>query len=320
VVQCEGHLGHLCSLFFYHTYAAKNYRHDFVAPVKCTNLVDFLAHAPRQAALIQTAENLRLVVLDLFDQLKHDNVIYAEIRFAPLLHTAQGLTPEQAVTAVDEAVAEGSKLTNIEARLILCTLRHYTEAQSMQTVYLVKQFQQSHVVGLDIVGDEVGFSLDTHIAAFQYAVEHNISRTAHAGEAKGPEGVWEVLRQLHPTRIGHGVRSIEDAVLLSELRAYQIHLEVCPTSNLQTNMYETYADHPVHQLYTEGISLSLNTDNHTITPITLDIEYKRIQATFGWHKEDYLCCNRYALQAAFLPQAQKDALEQRLLECFADCN
>ena len=78
--------------------------------------------------------------------------------------------------------------------------------------------------------------------------------------------MWETLEQLHPTRIGHGVRSSEDAALLDVLKALQIHLEVCPTSNIQTNMYETYADHPIDMLYKRGISLSVNTDTRTITP------------------------------------------------------
>lgn len=298
----------------------EEYNNNFVAPAKCTDLVDFLQRPPRQIALMQTAENLRLTVLDVFKRFKQDNVIYAEIRFAPLLHLEQGLTPEQVVASIDEAMTEGSAATGVEARLLLCTLRHYTKEQSMQTVRLVEQFRGTHVVGLDIAGDEAGYPLDAHIPAFKYAIQHNIARTAHAGEAKGPESVWETLQQLQPTRIGHGVRSAEDLALLTELRAQHIHLEVCPSSNLQTNIYESYADHPINQLYKEGISLNVNTDNRTVTPTTLGKEYEHIQETFGWHKEDYLHCNQYALQAAFLPQEQKNQIEQRLLQGFADCD
>lgn len=298
----------------------EEYNNDFVAPAKCTDLVDFMKRPPKQIALMQTAENLRLAVLDMFKRFKQDNVIYAEIRFAPLLHLEQGLTPEQVVASIDEAMTEGSAATGVEARLLLCTLRHYTEEQSMQTVRLVEQFRGTHVVGLDIAGDEAGYPLDAHIPAFKYAIQHNIARTAHAGEAKGPESVWETLQHLQPTRIGHGVRSAEDRALLTELRAQHIHLEVCPSSNLQTNIYESYADHPINQLYKEGISLNVNTDNRTVTPTTLNKEYEHIQDTFGWHKEDYLHCNRYALQAAFLPQEQKNQIEQRLLQGFADCD
>lgn len=294
------------------------YRRDFVAPAKCLNLADFLTRAPRAIALMQTAEHLRLVVRDLFDQLRRDHVLYAEIRFAPLLHTEQGLTPEEVVAVIEETTSEASTATDIEAGLLLCTLRHYTTEQSMQTVRLVERFRGTHVVGLDIAGDEAGFPLDAHIPAFQYALQHGIPRTAHAGEARGADSVWETLQHLRPTRIGHGVRSAEDAALLDVLRAQHIHLEICPASNIQTNMYATYADHPIDRLYKQGISLGVSTDTRTITPITLTHEYEHLHSTFGWGKEEFLRCNRYALQAAFLPEEKRAALDLRLQEAFAE--
>ena len=212
------------------------YLRDFVAPAKCKNLADFLTRAPRAIALMQTAENLRLVVNDVFQQLQRDNVLYAELRFAPLLHQEQGLSAQEVVAVVEQAVLQASNTTGIEAGVILCALRHYSSEQSMETVRLVEQFRGTCVVGLDLAGDEAEFPLDAHISAFQYAVERNIARTAHAGEASGAESVWETLRHLHPTRIGHGVRSSEDAALLDALQAQHIHLEVL--SNLQySNQY-----------------------------------------------------------------------------------
>lgn len=293
------------------------YLRDFVAPAKCTNLADFLSRAPRAIALMQTAEHLRLVIKDLFNQLQRDNVHYTEIRFAPLLHTEQGLSAQKVVAVVEEAVSEASSTTSIEAGVILCALRHYSPEQSMKTVHLVEHFRGTHVVGLDLAGDEVGFPLDAHIPAFHYAAQHNIARTAHAGEARGAESVWETLKYLRPTRIGHGVRSSEDTALLEVLQAQRIHLEVCPTSNIQTNVYATYADHPIDILYKKGISLGVSTDTRMITPITLTQEYEQLHHLFGWGKEQFLQCNLSALQAAFLPKEKKRIVEQRLQEAFA---
>lgn len=301
------------------TISLEAYRRDFVAPAKCLNLADFLTRAPRAIALLQTAEHLRLAVKDVFARLQRDHVLYAELRFAPLLHIEQGLTPEEVVAAVEEATVGASAATGIEAGLLLCTLRHYTAGESMQTVRLVERFRGTRVVGLDIAGDEAGFPLDAHIPAFQYAIQHGIARTAHAGEARGADSVRETLQHLHPSRIGHGVRSVEDAVLLDVLRAQGIHLEICPASNIQTNMYATYADHPIDRLYRQGLSLGVSTDTRTITPITLSQEYERLHATFGWGKEEFLRCNRNALQAAFLPAEKHAELARRLEEAFAAC-
>src|SRR5207248_565033 len=155
---------------------------------------------------------------DLFSQLVDDGVIYAEIRFAPLLHTSRGLAAERVVEIVENAAGELIRSSGVDVRLILCTLRHFSEAQSMETVRLVERFRCSHVAALDLAGDEAGFPLDAHLGAYRHALELGLFRTAHAGEARGAESVWETLRLLEPTRIGHGARSIEDSELVEHLK------------------------------------------------------------------------------------------------------
>ena len=292
----------------------EEYLHDFIAPARCTNLADFLTRAPKSIALMQTEEGLRLVTFDVFEQLQRDNVLYAEIRFAPLLHTEKGLTAENVVEIVEEATAKASQATGIEARLILCTLRHFSAEQSLQTVKLVERFKGTRVAALDIAGDEAGFPLDAHIPAFQYAIQNGIARTAHAGEGSGAESVWKTLNLLRPSRIGHGVRSIEDPALIAHLRKEHIHLEVCPTSNLQTNIYDSYADHPIDRLYDAGLSLNVNTDARTITDITLVQEYEKLHQVFAWDSEHFLQCNLNAIRSSFLPEAVKKRLENWLQE------
>jgi adenosine deaminase len=285
------------------------YDAEFVAPAQCASLADFLTRAPRGFQLMQTREALRLVTADVFEQLAADGVIYAELRFAPLLHLERGLTPEAVAEAVDRAAEESIAATGIEARLILCTLRHYTEEQSLATARLVERFRGSRVAALDIAGDEAGFPIDAHVAAFRYAAERGLARTAHAGEAAGAESVWETLRAFTPSRIGHGVRSIEDAALVEHLRRERIHLEVCPSSNVQTRTAATYAEHAVDRLYRAGVPLGINTDTRTITKVTLEQEYARLREHFAWSDEELLACNREALRVAFV----EDEVRQRLL-------
>jgi adenosine deaminase len=293
------------------------YRETFVAPPKCANLADCLTRAAAGVALMQTKEQLRLVTADLFDQLQRDHVIYAEIRFAPLLHMQKGLSAEEVVGIVNDALERASQACGVEARLILCTLRHFSEAQSLQTVKLVKQFRGTRVAGFDIAADEAGYPIDAHIAAFRYAADNNIPCTAHAGEARGPDSVWETLEHLGPSRIGHGVRSIEDNALLEHLREQKIHLEVCPTCNIQTNVYDTYQDHPINELYTLGLSVSVNTDARTMTDITLTQEYEKLHQTFGWDKDHFLQYNLNALDAAFIPNKVRQRLADRLRTAYA---
>ena len=290
----------------------EEYQSEFIAPRRCTSLADFLTRAPRGFQLMQDEAALALVVEDVFEQLSADGVIYAEIRFAPLLHLEQGLTPQQVVAAVDRATEACIRSSGIEARLILCTLRHFDREQSLVTARLVEQFRGSRVAALDIAGDEAGYPIDAHVPAFRYAIDHGLHRTAHAGEARGPDSVWETLREFQPSRIGHGVRSIEDPALVEHLIREHIHLEVCPTSNLQTGISRDYAEHAVDHLYRAGVPLSISTDTRTITNITLTEEYRNLEEHFGWTDSDLAACNQAALDAAFIDEAVKSALRGQL--------
>ena len=290
----------------------EDYCNDFIAPAKCTNLVEVLSRSANSIALMQTEEQLRLAIFDVFEQLQQESVVYAELRFAPLLHTEKGLTSEEVVEIVDTAAASASRATEVEARLILCTLRQFTTEQSMQTVKLVERFKGTRVAALDIAGDEAGFPLDAHIPAFQFARQNGIPYTAHAGESGGAESVWETLRVLEPSRIGHGVHSIEDPALIEHLRKEHIHLEVCPTSNYQTNAVDTYTGHPIARLYDAGLSLSVNSDDRTLCNINLRREYEKLHDIFGWDETHFFQCNVNAIRAAFLPEAVKQRLENEL--------
>jgi adenosine deaminase len=288
------------------------YKERFIAPAKCHNLADFLTRAVMGYALMQTKEQLEWVVADLFAQLAADNTLYAEIRFAPLQHVEQGLTAVEVVDIVEKATAAAITATGVAARLILCTLRHFTTGQSMETVQLVHRFAGTTVAGFDIAADEAGFGIEQHIPAFNYAHAHGLHVTAHAGEARGADSVWETLTHFTPSRIGHGVRSIEDPALLEHIKQQRIHLEICPSCNVQIDIYNRYSNHPVDDLYRRGISLSINTDAPTIVNITKSQEYQKLHDTFGWTAQDFYNCNREALLHAFVDEPTRQGLLQQL--------
>jgi adenosine deaminase len=289
----------------------EDYRTNFIAPAK-SDLTEYLKRAPSSYPLMQTEEQLRLVTLDLFEQLREDNVLYAEIRYAPLLHIEKGLSARQVVASVEAATAEAVRGTGVEARIILCTLRFYSEAQSLETVHLVEDFRGTYVAGFDIAADKPGNVFDDHIPAFQYARDNGIPYTAHAGETRGPDNVWDTVQHFAPSRLGHGVPCLERPALVEHLRQHQIHLEVCPTCNVQTNTFDAYADHPIDKLYRAGLSVGVNTDARTISNITLSQEYAKLHETVGVENEDFLNCNRNALKAAFVPDDVRNKLLAQL--------
>lgn len=297
----------------------EEYLRDYVAPARCTNLADFLSRAPMGFQLMQSEDSLRAVTEDVFEQLVTDGVVYAELRFAPHLHIEKGMMAERVVEVVEKTTEELARATGVEANLILCTLRHFGAEQSMQTVKLVEQFAGSRVVALDIAGDEAGYPLDAHVAAYKYARDRGLPRTAHAGEACGPESVWETLHLLAPQRIGHGVRSIEDPKLVEHLRSERIHLELCPSSNVQiVPSIASWEAHPIDQLYRAGVSLNLNTDTRMLNPATLTGEYEGMKRNFGWGEAELLKTNLMGLEAAFAGRDVKERVRKRLVEAYGE--
>lgn len=289
------------------------YRAEFLAPPKCRNLVDYFRYLAAPLALLQTREALRLQTVDLMRQLAADNVIYAEMRFAPQLHRQTGLSIEAVVETVLAALEEGRTRYPVEVRLILCTLRPDDTATGLHLVRVIDEYRDRGVGGLDLAGDEAGYPLDAHIPVFHSARDKGLNITAHAGEAAGAGNVREVIERLGTRRVGHGVRAIEDPAVLDLVRAQNVHLEVCPSCNVQIDVFDRYEDHPIDRLRRLGVVLSVNTDARGPTDLTLTDEYERLHKTFGWGADEFAAANRNALAVAFIPAETR----QRLLERFA---
>jgi adenosine deaminase len=283
------------------------YKKNFIG-TSCSCLKDYIRCADTALEYMQTKEQLEIVIEDLFDQLANDNVIYAEIRFAPLLHQKKGLSSKNVVEIVSNKTKIESEKSGIEVGLILCTLRHFSVDQSLQTVKLVKDFSNKNVVGFDIAADEAGFPIDNHIKSFQFARDNNIFCTAHAGEALGADSVTNTLKYLKPNRIGHGVRCIEDNSLIEKIKKENIHLEICVTSNIVTKVFNNLKDHPVNFLLNKGISLSINTDGRTISDTTLNKEYVLLNKEFNWLKNKFLEVNINAMKASFSSNEVKNKI------------
>jgi adenosine deaminase len=283
------------------------YKKNFIG-TSCSCLKDYIRCADTALEYMQTKEQLEIVIEDLFDQLTNDNVIYAEIRFAPLLHLKKGLSSKNVVEIVSNKTKIESEKSGIEVGLILCTLRHFSVDQSLQTVKLVKDFSNKNVVGFDIAADEAGFPIDNHIKSFQFARDNNIFCTAHAGEALGADSVTNTLKYLKPNRIGHGVRCIEDNSLIEKIKRENIHLEICVTSNMVTKVFNNLKDHPVDFLFNKGVSLSINTDGRTISDTTLNKEYMLLNKEFNWLKNKFLEVNINAMKASFSSNEVKNKI------------
>ena len=293
------------------------YRRDFVGPERFDSLASFLASTGHHIGLLQTERGLRTCMRDLRAQLAADNALHAEPRFAPLLHLQGDLNAREVAEIVVEE-ARAWQRDELSCAVILCTLRHFSEAESIQTAELATALHSEDLpVALDLAGDEAGYPLETHLPAFEIVRRAGGPFTVHAGEARGPESVVEVLDQLQPRRISHGVRSIEDPDVVARLVREGVHLEACPSSNVQTSTAPSIAGHPIDALAKAGVSIGISTDQRGITDTTLTNEMRLLVDAFGWDRAVLARRQLDALEAAFVTEPKRAGLRKRLVESWA---
>ena len=275
-----------------------------VAPRDTGSLHDFLPYIDIALDVLQTPAALQRAARELVEDWSADGVTYGELRFAPQLHTRQGMSLDDAVHAVSAGAAEGRRLTGVRTAILLCCLRHQHPDISMSVADTAVRLSEI-VAGLDLAGDE-RFAGAIHRQAFDHAHANGLPVTVHAGEAAGPDSVWEAIDVLGARRIGHGIRAAADATLLDRLRTDEIALEMCPRCNVLTAATPSLRQHPAHELLGRGLHVTISTDARTTADTTLEQEFAALRTTFGWGQAEEQQVNAYARQAAFATHVDVD--------------
>lgn len=274
----------------------------------CKDLNEYLEKFSFPCSLLQTKQALTIAVSNLLEELREQGLLYAEVRFAPQLHTLQGLTQ----TEVVEAAVAGLEGSSLKANLILCCMRgEENRAENMETVEVAAKFLDRGVCAVDLAGAEALFPTENFEDVFCRASELGVPFTIHAGEAAGPESVRTALR-FGARRLGHGVRSAEDPELLRELAERGVALELCPTSNLNTGIFDSLEQYPIFQLLEAGVKATVNTDNITVSGVTLSSEWEKLIGTFVLNDEQIIRLLMNSVEATFASGEVKEWLKQQI--------
>lgn len=276
----------------------------------CTNLGEYLEKFDLPLQLLQTSECIEYAVYELMRDLKEQGLCYAEIRYAPQLHLQKGLTQTEVVEAAIRGRNKGIKDFGIAVNLILCCMRgDQNRTENMETVIVAEKFLGNGVCAVDLAGNEAAYPTEIFKDVFAVAKEKNIPIIIHAGEAAGPDSIWHAL-DLGAVRIGHGIHAIEDAELMRVLKERNIYLEMCYSSNLQTKTVDRAEDYPLVKFISDGLAVTLNTDNLTVSNTALKREYAIVQKQFSL-SDDMLKAVAYnSVNAAFLTAEEKEDLKK----------
>jgi adenosine deaminase len=255
---------------------------------------------------LQKPEDFRLLALDFLAEQARQNVTWSEVHFTIGTHLANGLDGGEILDALIEAIAEGEKRLGASMRLIPDVVRNVGPAMADRTLEWALAGQaRGAVVALGFTGMEGKFADEPFRPHFEAAKRAGLHTVAHAGEHAGPESIRSVLDVCGAERIGHGVRAVEDPVLVAELAARRIPLEICPTSNVCLGVFPDLASHPFDRLHRAGVPVTINSDDPPFFNTTLTDEYRKLGETFGYADGDLAAFALTAIESSFLPEAEK---------------
>ncbi len=274
------------------------------------SLPEYLDGFRHTIAVMQTTESLERVAFEFIEDMYHDGVVYAEVRFAPLYHCEHGLTQDEVVQAVISGLERGERTYAVQWGLIICAMRHLRH--SVEAAELAIRHRRSGVVGFDLAGGEDGFPPKKHVDAFQAIERANFYITIHAGEAYGPESIWQALQYCGAHRLGHATRLRDDitvradgTLMLGELAQYvldrRVPLEMCITSNLHTGACTELAEHPFGLFFRQGFRVCLNTDDRLMSDTSMTRETTLATELFDLSLKDLEKLSLNAMKSAFAP-------------------
>ncbi len=264
----------------------------------------FLMAFKEVSAHLRGPDDYELITYRLMQRLKEENVLHAEVYVAVGVCLFRKQDFAAIFEGLDRGRARGARDFGVSLLWIFDATRHFGVEEAQKVFELAVRYQDRHVVGIGIGGDELKAPPELFRSVYGYAEDNGLRLTAHAGETGPPESVWGALN-LHAERIGHGLSAAQDADLIEELAQRQIPVELCITSNLRTGVCKSAAEHPTKNYFDQGVMVTLNTDDPALFGTTLSREYQLAQDTFGFTDEHLRELARNSFEASFLPADKK---------------
>ncbi|MGH7663872.1 MAG: adenosine deaminase [Gemmatimonadaceae bacterium] len=259
-------------------------------------------------SVMQTWAAIERIAFELAEDAWRDGTRYIEVRYSPVLNTARGLTPGEAVEAALRGLARAESDFGVVGRVIVCAIRSLAPRVSLELAELAVAFRGQGVVGFDLAGGERDNPAHEHAAAFEHAHRSGLPCTCHAGEGEGAASVHAAVHACGADRIGHATRLIEDEALTNYVKERHIPLEICLTSNVQTGAAPTYETHPLRAYFDRGLNVVLNTDNRLMSGVTLTDEYAYAARHLDFTLDELATIALNGFESAFLPAGERAAL------------
>ncbi|WP_375748325.1 adenosine deaminase [Vibrio sp. HN007] len=280
-----------------------------IAPETCPNLDEYLKRFELPISVMQTAEAIKRISFEVFEDAAKENVKYLEVRFGPLLHQQNGLSLDEIISSAVEGMQKAESLYDIKGNFILCILRHMPKDRINEVIDTGAKYLENGVAAFDLAGGEVPGFCEEYIPYAKYAAKKGFHITIHAGEQGSGQNVFDAISMLGAERVGHGIHIKGHQQAYDLVKEKDVALETCPSSNVQTKAVDDLKSHPASKFLRDGVPITINTDNRTVSNTTMTDEVRKVIEEFELTEEEYFAIYQISAVSSFA----SDSVKQHLL-------
>lgn len=277
------------------------------ADERCESLTQYLEKFDLSIQSLSEPELAQEGAQAFVESLAEDNIKYAEVRFSPKLLCTDKFSEREALVSVLKGLEGGAKRYGIFCHTIICAMRHFDEETNLNTFRLAEEFLGRGVCGVDLAGDESKYPTEKFSGLFSYASDMELAFTIHAGECGSPESVRQAVG-MGARRIGHGIAMKESPSLQKICKEFGIGIEMCPVSNFQTRAVKSVDSYPIREFLDQGVCVTVNTDNRTVSNTSITRELTFLNETFGIKYHDMIRLEKNAVKCCFADKNEKNIL------------
>ncbi len=280
-------------------------REQLIAPENCPSLDEYLKRFDLANEVMQDVESIERITFEIFEDAALENVKYLEIRFGPLLHVLKGLTLDEIYQSVLAGMNRACESYEIYGGIIIAALRTMPTDRLDEMIEVGAKYLEQGIVGFDLASSEVAGFAKTFEPFAVKAYDLGYKVTIHAGETGVGQNVYDSITLLKAERIGHGIYIHNHQQAYDAVKSNEIVLEVCPSSNVQTKAVSSMEEHPINRFLDDGLYVTINTDNRTVSNTTMTREVKRVMETFNYDYNQYKTIYKNSVKRAFTSEETK---------------
>jgi len=280
---------------------------DIVHLFQYQDFDQFISVYSEVVGYITKEKQFERLAFEMLEDLAASNVRYAEISFSAPDHMRREMEFGAMLDAIVRGIKRAHRKTGIEADVRIDLVRNYGPKSAMEVLDLARE-KLDHIVSVDIGGSEHNFPPKPFAPVYEEARKMGLHLVAHAGEAAGPESIWDAIRFLRVERIGHGTSAIDDQRLMDHIKEKGIAIEACPVSNVRTGVIATLSEHPIGEFFRRGLQVTVNSDDPAFFDTNITYEYKQLHDVLGFSLSDLYEVTQNGIESAFLQEKKKEAL------------